>query len=471
MNRFRTAHSALAVVSAALLAACAAPPLAPPQVELPAMTATAPANLDRWWVLFDDPQLSALIDEALVANHDLRAAVARIEEARASLQLARAALYPSLDGQAGVNRNRVSNANTRQLPPPLATTTYSAGMQASYEVDVWDRLASGRDAAASTLMATRYAAETVRIALAAQVATTYFTLRTLDADLRLTRATVQTREENVRLLKKRRDAGLASDFEYKIAEAERATVATAIAPLERAIAVNEAALATLAGRSAKAVFTPDVARASMAIDARTPEVPAGLPSDLLARRPDIRQAEAQLAATEARIAEARALYYPRLTLTASLGGESAELADLLTSPARVWSIAGGLLQPLIGLNQIRSQVDAATARRQQAVIGYQQAVQSAFRDAHDALVAHRSARDAYASQRERHDKLRDAMKLAELRHANGYSSYLEVLDAQRNLLDAERAQLNALRDRQVALVDLYKALGGGWSPPTQAAIP
>lgn len=461
----RLARAALALAAAALLAACAAPQLAPPTVELPEMNAQAPADLDRWWLLFGDAQLTALIDEALAANHDLRGAIARIDEARASLLLARAALYPSLDLAAAANRNRVSNANARQLPPPLATTTYSTGLQASYEVDVWGRLAAGREASASTLLATRYAAETVRVSLAAQVATTYFTLRTLDADLRLTRATVQTRDDNVQLLKKRRDAGLASDFEYRLAEAERATVATAIPPLQRAIAQNEAALAALAGRSAKAVFAPTVARAAVDIDSAAPQVPAGLPSDLLARRPDIRQAEAQLASADARIAEARAQYYPRLSLTASLGGESAELADLLTSPARVWSIAAGLLQPIIGLKSIEAQVDSATARREQAVIGYQQVVQSAFRDAHDALAAHRSALDAYAAQRERQDKLSGAMKLAELRHANGYSSYLEVLDAQRNLLDAERAQLNALRDRQTALVDLYKALGGGWSEP------
>lgn len=465
MTRPAFMRRAIAIGVAAALAACATPKPEPPRIELPEMTAAAPADLDRWWSLFDDAQLTALIDEALVANYDLRTALARIDEARASLQLARSALYPSLEAQAGVNRNRVSNASTRPLPPPLATTTISGGLQASYEVELWGRLASGRDAAAATLLATRYAAETVRIALAAQLATTYFTLRALDADLRLTRATLQTREANVLLLKKRRDAGLASDFEFKLAEAERATVATAIAPLQRAIAQNESTLAELAGRSAKAVFRPVVARAATEVDAATPEVPAGLPSDLLARRPDIRQAEAQLAAADARVAEARALFYPRLTLTASLGGESAELADLLSSPARVWSLAAGLLQPIIGIRNIEAQVDAAMARREQAVIGYQRAVHSAFRDAHDALAAHRAARDAFVAQRERQDKLRAAMKLAELRHAYGYSSYLEVLDAQRNLLEAERAQLSALRDRQVALVSLYKAIGGGWSMP------
>jgi multidrug efflux system outer membrane protein len=193
-------------------------------------------------------------------------------------------------------------------------------------------------------------------------------------------------------------------------------------------------------------------------------VPDGLPSDLLARRPDIRQAETQLAAADARIAEARAQFYPALTLTARYGAESAALSDLLTSPARVWSIGAGLLQPILGINTIRAQVDAATARREHTALGYVQAVQSAFRDVHDALAAHRSARDAFVAQDERRARVAAALRLAELRQKNGYSSYLDVLDAQRNLLDAERARLAALRDRQVAIVDLFKALGGGWDP-------
>lgn len=454
--------------TAAALAGCAVAPLAPPTLELPALTAPPP-RIERWWELFGDPALAALVDEALAANLDLRVAVARIDEARATLRLAGSALAPSLDLAAGIDRNRVSNANTRSLPPPLASTVQRAGLQAAYELDLWGRLGAARDAAAATLLASAYAAQTVRIGLAAEVAGSYFGLRALDEELALTRATLATREENVALLRKRRDAGLASDYELSLAEAERAGVAAALPVLERARAGTESALALLAGRSARAVFTPQVARAQAAADTAVPEVPAGLPSDLLARRPDIRRAAAELAAAEARIGEARAGFYPRLTLTAAYGGESAELADLLSAPARVWGLAGLLLQPLVGLERSRAGVEAATARRELALAAYQRVVQAAFRDVHDALAGHAAARDAHAIQGERRRLLAEALRLAVLRHANGHSTYLEVLDAQRGLLDAERGEVAALRDRRSALVDLYKALGGGWDP--SASLP
>ncbi|HVG05729.1 MAG TPA: TolC family protein, partial [Burkholderiaceae bacterium] len=261
------------------------------------------------------------------------------------------------------------------------------------------------------------------------------------------------------------DAGLVGDYEVRLSEAERSTVAAVIPSLERAIAQTEAALAVLAGRSAREVYTPTVARGKeIAAVTTNVEVPAGLPADLLARRPDIRQAEANLVAASARIDEARAQYFPSLILTGRFGGESSDLSDLFSAPARVWSIAGSLLQPIIGAARIGAQVDSATARRNQAEIGYVQSVQAAFRDAHDALVAHRSARDVFVAQDERRSQLLDALRLSDLRYRSGYSSFIDVLDNQRNLLDAERARVNALRDRQTALVDLYKALGGGWSP-------
>jgi multidrug efflux system outer membrane protein len=189
-----------------------------------------------------------------------------------------------------------------------------------------------------------------------------------------------------------------------------------------------------------------------------------MPADLLMRRPDIRQAEANLVATRAQTAEARGQYFPSLTLTASLGQESSDLSDLFNAPARVWSVAGSLLQPIIGLKRIEAQVDAATARSEQAAFAYQQSVVDALRDVHDALIAHSSARKAFDAQEDRRSKQADVLRLAELRYKNGYSSYLEVLDAQRNLFDADRARLAALRDRQTAIVDLYRALGGGWAP-------
>jgi len=198
-------------------------------------------------------------------------------------------------------------------------------------------------------------------------------------------------------------------------------------------------------------------------------VPSGLPSDLLERRPDIRQAEASLMATRAQTAEAHAQYFPSVVLTGSLGQQSADLSDLFTAPARIWSVAGSLLQPIIGLKRIEAEVDAATARSEQAALFYQQSVVDALRDVHDALIAHSSARAAFVAQTDRRDKQADVLRLAELRYRNGYSSYLEVLDAQRNLFDAERARLLALRERQSAVVDLYRALGGGWTPDQVAA--
>ncbi|MCZ7566148.1 MAG: efflux transporter outer membrane subunit [Burkholderiales bacterium] len=332
------------------------------------------------------------------------------------------------------------------------------------------RLASDRDAADRTLAATRYDAETVRISLAAEVATGYFTLRLADAELALSRATLATREDNVRLQRARHDAGLVSTFELRQAEAERASVAATIPPLEQAVALAQSALAVLAGRTPRAVFAPTVARGpDLEVFAGAPEVPPGLPSDLLARRPDIERAEAALAAAEFRIAEARAQYFPRVVLTGSLGSESARLADLFTGPAAIWAIAGSLVQPIVAAGRITAQVDAAKSRREQAEIAYVQAVQGAFRDVHDALVAHRSAREAFAAQENRRARVAETLKLAERRYRGGYSSYLEVLDAQRNLFSAERERLVALRNRQTALVSVYRALGGGWEPQALAS--
>lgn len=466
--RIVTAAAAIA------LTACASTETRVPTVDLPAPTTTHVAGIERWWTQFNDPQLTALIEEALAANLDLQVAILRIDEARANLQAARSFLFPTIEGYAGVSRSQASRATEFIFVGPTISNAHSAGIQASYEVDLWGRVRSGSSAADAQLLATRYSAETVRTVLAAQVATTYFSLRAFDAELQITRDTLATRAETVKLQKQRFDAGLVGDYELRLSDAERAAVAAQVPVLERAVAQTEAALAVLAGRSARAVYTPTIKRGT---DLETlqlgPEVPAGLPADLLARRPDIRQAEASLVAADFRISEARAQYFPSLILTGGFGSESSDLSDLFTSPARVWSIAANLLQPIFNAGRIGAQVDAATARRQQAEIGYVQSVQSAFRDAHDALVAHRTAREAFIAQDERRTQLRDAVRLSDLRYRGGYSSFLDVLDNQRNLLDAERARVNALRERQTAVVDLYKALGGGWSPDVfaQTSVP
>ena len=452
------------VILAAVLAACQSVDTKLPAVELPQATVESVPGIDRWWTQFDDPRLTALIDEALAANLDLGIAVQRIAEARANLGIARSYLYPSVDAYATADRTRLSAASNGELVGPLVGNRFGVGVQASYEVDLAGRVAAGVRAAQSTLLAIRYNTEAVRAVLSAQVASTYFTLLSLDAELKISRDTLGIRDESVKLQQQRYDAGLIGEYDLKLAQADRASVAASIPPLERARAQTEAALAVLLGRSARGVFTPVIARATSLEAAVVPEVPAGLPSDILARRPDIRQAEAQLAAGNARIDEARAQYFPSLILTGYYGSESADLANLFSGPALVWSIAARALQPLFSGGRITSQVDAAKAREQQLELQYVRSVQSAFRDAHDALIAASSARQSLVAQTERRDLYSQALSLADLRYRSGYVSYIDVLDTQRNLLEAERQRVLALRERQLALVDLYKAIGGGWSP-------
>jgi len=466
----RTAFGrAIAVLMAFAIAGCATTDTTPPKLDLPVAEAKAPPQLDSWWSLFGDAELTALIEEALANNLDLRAAVARIDLARANLLLARSFLYPSVDLNVNPRRSKNSAATSFRQGPPYISTTHTVGLSAAYEIDLWGKLRAGRDAAESTLLASQYDAETVRITLAAQVANTYFTLTAADAELALTRRTLETREASVRLQMARRNAGLLSALDVKQAQAARATVAAAIPPLEKAVELLQASLATLTGRSPRDVYTPIVKRGRRIESyAGAPEVPPGLPSDLLARRPDIRQAEASLAAADYRVTAARAQYFPSLILTGTYGSESATLANLFSGPAAIWSIAASLAQPLIGLKNIEAQVEASSARRKLAEIGYVQTVQAAFRDVHDALASHAGARNSFIAQTERRAQLADALKLSERRYRAGYTGYLDVLAAQRELLDAEAAQLLALRDQQTALVDLYRALGGGWAPGSLA---
>jgi multidrug efflux system outer membrane protein len=460
---------ALVAAAAISVAACTSTPTKPPELELPAATASAPPALDTWWTLFGDAQLTALVDEALAHNLDLRAAVARIDLARANLLLAQSFLYPSVDLNASPSRAQRSAATSFPQGPPFISTTHTVGLSAAYELDLWGKLRAGSDAATSTLLASQYNAETVRIALAAQVANSYFTLTAADAELALTRRTLETREASVRLQQARRNAGLVSALDVKQAEAARASVVASIPPLQRAVALLESSLAALTGRSPRDVYAPSITRGrDIESYARTPEVPPDLPSDLLARRPDIRQAESELAAADYRVTEARAQYFPAVVLTGTFGSESATLANLFTGPAAIWSIAATLAQPIIGLKRIEAGVEASKARRNLAEISYVQTVQTAFRDAHDALVSHTGARDSFVAQEARVAQLSDALKLSERRYRAGYTGYLDVLSAQRELLDAERERLIALRNRQTALIDLYRAIGGGWEPRSLA---
>ncbi len=280
----------------------------------------------------------------------------------------------------------------------------------------------------------------------------------------------KSRTDTVGLQRDRYQGGVIGEYDLAQAEAERAAVAADVASVQRAISELESALAVLLGRSPREVFNPQVAREDeRARLLSVPTLPEGLPSNLLERRPDIRSAEAQLAGANRRIDVARADYFPSLALTGSYGSESAALHSLFTGPAAIWSIGAALAQPLLNFNSIEANVQSKTAQRDQTVIGYQRTVQVAFKETHDALVANQTTRDALAAQTERTARLQRALELAEMRYRSGYSPYLEVLDAQRQLLQAQTQQILAARDARLAVIDLAKAMGGGWEYKTSVA--
>jgi multidrug efflux system outer membrane protein len=464
----------LALLLSTLLAGCAVTQPSPPQLDLPAPTATAEQNalLERWWVAFDDPVLTALIDESLANNLDLKSTLARIELARAQVLLAQSNLYPSVNLRAGAARSRESQSTTQAFGQPAfgAGNNYSVGIEMSYELDVWGKYRSGALAAANDLVASQYYRETVRIAVAADVASAYFRLRAADALLVVLEDTQRTRAETVALQRDRFDGGIIGEYDLRQAEAELSAVVADIARARQAIGLTEGALATLTGRSPRAVFTPEITRgASIEAATAVPPLPAGLPSGLLERRPDIARAEALLAASDLRIQQARADYFPSLSLTGAYGTESAALSNLFTSPATAWRFGLALLQPLIGLKAIEAAVTAATARRDAVTVDYQQTVQNAFREVHDALVTNRSAGEVLAAETARRDQLRQALAVAMLRYDAGRTSFLEVLDAQRTLLAAETLRIGAARDARISIVDFAKSLGGGWTRETFVA--
>jgi multidrug efflux system outer membrane protein len=463
-----TRKSLLIAAFTLAITGCTTTPTAPPAVELPPATLTD-VHLERWWTNFNEPPLTALIDEALANNLDLQVAMARIDAARAQVTLARGSLYPTVDVAVNAGRARVSRVGATPIPQgfPATGDDYRLGLNASYELDLWGKYRAATRAAQNDVLASEYARATVRTAIAAEVARAYFQLLAADAQLRLLRDTLVLRDETVRLQIDRAQAGVIGDYDLSQAKAERAAVVSDIAIAEQAIALNESALASLTGRSPRDVFAPAVARsATPASLLDVPTVPAGLPSDMLERRPDIRQVEKSLAAASLRIDRARADYFPSVSLTGSLGTESTALGSLFSGSSFFWSLGAGLLQPLFNLNAIDANVEAATARREELVANYRQTVQAAFKDVHDALSANRTTREALAAQTERSENLQQAYSLSDIRYKAGYSPYLEVLDAQRQLLQAQTLQIIAARDVRLALVDLAKALGGGWEYDT-----
>ena len=457
-----------ATVIAVMLAGCAVTQPIPPKYDLPPGSATAAQNaaLERYWTLFDDPVLDQLVSEALANNLDLKASLARIEAARANVLLAQSYLAPDINLNVDAGRTRISSVTSPALPPgtQVISNEFRVALGVSYELDVWGKYRSGSLAAANDLAASRYYRETVRITVASDVANAYFRLRAADAELVVLEDTLKARTDAVQLQRDRYDAGLIGQYDLKQSEAERSAVVADIARARKAVGQLESALATLTGRSPRAVFTPEIAR-GRTIEGVTsvPSLPDGLPSGLLERRPDIQRTEVLLAASDLRIQQARANYFPAFNLTGDFGSDAAKIGNLFTSPAGIWGIGLGLVQPLLALKSIEAQVELAKANNDRAAVEYLQTVQNAFREVHDALLANRSARDVLAAETDRRNDLAIALDMANLRYNAGRTSYLEVLDAQRTLLAAETLRIGAARDARLSIVDFAKSLGGGWT--------
>ena len=458
----------LTALTALSLTACTAlgPDYARPELPLPeAYSAAAAAEAalpDRWWSLFGDPALDRLVTEALGANQDLAEAAARVEEARALAGIARADRYPEVTGTVNGSRTRLSK-ETLNLPPevviPLEIDRYRAAANISYELDFWGRLRRLAEAARAELLASEEGRRNVELALISEVTAAYFDLLAFDHQLGIVRETLGSRSESVRLQRLRFEHGTISELDLAQAEAELAATEATVPALERAVRQTEDRLAVLLGR-----IGGTVERGGALSGVAPPAVPVGLPSALLARRPDVLAAEQRLAAANARIGAARAAYFPSISLTGYAGTESAELASLFASGTGVWQAALGLVEPIFNAGRTRRQVEAARARERQALAAYTKAVQSAFAEVEDALVARRTGAEERAVLARQVEALTRARRLAGLRYEAGESSYLEVLDAERSLFRAELELSRAQRDELEATVDLMKALGGGWEP-------
>jgi len=415
-----------------------------------------------WWDLFRDPELQQLVRLALEENQDLGIAAARVDEFRALVGVTRASQFPSLDVAASGAR---VDGSDKVFPGNLvdgAVDNYRLQADVFFEVDLFGRLRRATEAARAQLLATEEARRSVTLSLVAGVASTYMLLRDLDAQLEIARRTEKARSDSLAIIQARFDKGIVPRLDLNQAEIELAVASAAVSAAERAVAQTEHALSLLLGRNPG----PIVRGLPLDRQAMPPAVPAGLPSELLQRRPDVLAAEAALAAQTARIGVAQAARWPSLSLTGALGFESGELSELTESGSDFWSVGAGLFAPVFNAGRLKGQVEVERARTEQALLAYEQAVQRAFAEVEDALVAVRTYRAEHAARQRQLAAARSAARLSRARYDGGVTSYLEVLDTERSLFSAELAESQTLRLYFDAVIRLYKALGGGWNPET-----
>lgn len=478
---------------ALLLSACASVPPAPrPALDLPtawpgqaaiqhAPNPQTPTEVgvsektaaQNWWAVFADPQLDALISEGLAHNADLSLAVARMAEAEALAGLADARRQPNLAASLGSSRQQHSQRGATALPDGTARTqnNHQYGLEISYELDLWGRLRQASNAARAELLASTANRDALQLSLSTRLAASHFGLAASNAQAQMAREALMLRQQRLYLLEQQRAAGRLADFDLQSARAEVADARRQVLALSERIEQQETALALLLGRSPRAVLSTGAARTgdlaaslqAMTAQVPAPPLPAGLPSELLLRRPDLVAAEQQLHATEARIAAARAEYFPSIGLTALLGGESVALSSLFTGPAGIFRLAAAASQPLWNAGRIEQQVAAAEARRNQALATYQQRIAQAFGEVRLALAAQRTSDGRVLAADERASALEAAWQQAEARLAAGLISRLDAMLLEQQWLAAQFERADARLAQQLARLDLIKALGGGWT--------
>ncbi len=476
------AHRRACLLAAAALAGCTlGPDYRRPEIAAPAAFQYEPkdaaATADTlWWQQFHDPVLDGLITEALAHNTNVQIAAANVEQAAALLTQTRSQLFPALGVGAGAQRERTREPAFAALIPnyPNPASAYQAALQASWELDLWGRIRRQSEAAYANVLAGVEARRGVILTLVAQVATSYLQLRGLDAQLSVAHKTLDTYKESVDLFTLQFQYGQVSQMNVAQAQSQYETAAAQIPLIESQIAQTQSSLAVLIGRD-----PGPIARGKSMYELQLPQVPAGVPSALLERRPDLLQAEQQLIAANAQIGAAKALYFPTISLTGAFGNASNELSRLFSGPARVWSYAGTLAGPIFSFGAVSGQVAQAEAAQQAALLSYRLAIRNAFADVDNALVANQKLHEQLDAQRKLVAALQQYTELARLQYDGGYAPYSTVLQAEQALFPAELNLVSIRAQLFGSAVNLYKAMGGGWvaradeltgsTPPTPPA--
>ncbi len=410
---------------------------------------------EKWWAVFQDEQLKELIQTALQQNYDVRIAAARILQVQAQLGITRADQFPTIAANAGATNQRNPKS---KLVPAFETSANQVGASFVWDLDFWGKYRRASEAARADLVASEWARREVITVLVANVASAYFQLRALDLQLEISQRTLASRRDSLRLTNLLAQGGSTSMLDVRQAEQLVFTAASEVPSLEQQIEQEENFISTLLGNNPAPV--PRGRR--LTEQEHPPTVPAGLPSSLLERRPDIRQAEEQLISANAQIGIARAAFFPQISLTATAGYQSSALTDLFSGPAGLWNFGGALVQPIFTAGRLRSNVRLTQAQQQQFLLRYQQTIQGAFREVSDALVAYRKTQEFRQQQELLAASAQDASRLSHMRYSGGVASYLEVLTNETNYFSAELSLAQAQLNELLALVELYKALGGGW---------